>query len=119
MVSTRVVLRGMSTSFPLGVVAMELSAQLEAREADVELDWAPRDVNQEADDLTNEVFGAFDPALRITTAFEELPWLVLPRLMREGAAFFADMQAARKKRKGGQSWPRRSKQERLRFAEPW
>ena len=53
MVSTHAVVRGLSTSFPLCVVAMELAAQLERRGSKLRLQWAPRAHNQEADDLTN------------------------------------------------------------------
>ena len=43
----------MSTTYPLCLVQMELAAQLEARRAVLMPDWAPRDMNTEADALTN------------------------------------------------------------------
>ena len=65
MVSTHAVVRGLSTSYPLCVVAMELAAQLESRGAELQLHWAPRTHNQSADDLTNDKFEAFDLSKRI------------------------------------------------------
>ena len=45
---------------------MELAAQLEERSSELRLLWAPRTHNQEADDLTNQKFEAFDPKHRVT-----------------------------------------------------
>ena len=46
-------------------MAMEAAAQLEARSLSLHLEWTPRTVNQEADDLANGEFAAFDSALRV------------------------------------------------------
>ena len=46
--------------------------------------WTPRDGNTEADDLTNGIFTAFSPGLRIDVDVEKLQWLVLPGLLRTG-----------------------------------
>ncbi len=55
----------LTTKFPLCLVAMELASQLTARHLDLRLAWRRRDTNEEADALTNEEFGAFDPARRL------------------------------------------------------
>ena len=57
--------RMLTTKFPLCLVAMELASQLTVRHLDLCLAWRCRETNEEADALTNEVFDAFDPALRL------------------------------------------------------
>ena len=57
--------KGSSNTFPLCVVAMELAAQLEKANAWVYTEWTPRDLNVEADALTNEDFEGFDPKLKV------------------------------------------------------
>ena len=72
-VSAAVVAKGMTMSYPLCCVNMELAAQLEARGAKLELQWAPRTHNQETDDLTNERFEAFQGDLRVRADPHNLP----------------------------------------------
>jgi hypothetical protein len=57
----------LTTKLPLGLVCMELAAQLSHRHLDLSLVWRRRDDNTEADDLTNQKFEAFDPDLRVST----------------------------------------------------
>ena len=66
---------------------MELAAQLEARGAELLLDWIPREVNSEADRLADGDTRGFDPALRVHGEMRQIKWLVLDRLMKAGAAF--------------------------------
>ena len=56
-----------TTKLPLGLVCMELAAQLSHRHLDLNLVWRRREENAEADDLTNQRFEAFDPARRLDT----------------------------------------------------
>ena len=44
---------------------MELATQLTVRHLDLTLAWRRRDTNTEADDLTNGLFGRFDPVRRL------------------------------------------------------
>ena len=76
---SRVVLRGytanqsneallkkfMTTKFPSGLVLMELAEELEARNCELQLQWVRRDLNQRADDLTNEKVDHFSPDFRL------------------------------------------------------
>ena len=125
MVTTHAVVRGLSTSYPLCIVAMELAAQLEARGAELHLMWAPRTHNQEADDLSNAVETGFDPAKRVeVSALADLPWLVLPEFMEEGRKFFDEIKEAKRIRREEpgtatrKEW-KRAKHTRLRNREPW
>ena len=118
-VSTHVVTRGLSTSFPLCAVAMELSAQLEARECELHLDWVPRDQNAQADALADGKFQGFSPCRRVPVDFAKVRWLVLDRLMAHGQKCHAELLRAkagnRRARKDAQ--PRR-RSDRLRDRDP-
>ena len=87
LVSASVVTRGLTTTFPLCAVAMELAAQLESRGAELFLDWVPRESNSEADRLADGDSRGFDPALRVCAEMGQIRWLVLDRLMKAGVAF--------------------------------
>ena len=121
LVSSSVVSRGLTTSFPLCVVAMELAAQLEQRAAELFLDWAPRTMNVEADALADGRTDGFNPALRVPVDLSKMQWLVLDRLMAAGVSF--QRKAADLKERGScKKAPvavRRDKSQRLRAREPW
>lgn len=53
-----------TTKYPLRIVLMESAAQLQRAGLLLSVAWRPREVNEEADALTNSNFGAFDPARR-------------------------------------------------------
>ena len=61
---------------------MDLSGEeLSAKNCELQLQWIRRDLNQLADDLTNENFASFDPKFRIDLKVEALEWRVLGRLL--------------------------------------
>ena len=106
-------------------VVMELAAQLETKNAELNLEWAPRDQNAEADALADGRTEGFDPARRAEAEMKSLPWILLPKLMEAGTDHYkqqrtllqegggsrgVDLAAAGKRRKVG---------ERLRDREPW
>ena len=80
MVSSMVVGKGMTTAFPLNLIAMEAAAQMEALGVDLTLRWLPRDMNAEADDLSNFRFSSFAHEHRVEVDLAHLPFLVLPHL---------------------------------------
>ena len=102
-----------------------MPAQLKARGTELHLEWAPRTHNQEADDLTNEVFGAFNPQHRVHVEdWTTLPWLILPTFLAKGMEFYRSIQEQKLKRKaadasGSRKAPKRSRESRLRVKEPW
>ena len=53
----------MTTKFPLCAILMELAAQMQDKELNLQLHWVPRDQNTEADELSNFNASRFDPAL--------------------------------------------------------
>ena len=69
---------------------MELAARMKATATVLELTWAPRGKNMEADALTNEDFRGFSPSKRMAPDFSDLKFLVLDQLMSAGADFEAE-----------------------------
>jgi len=121
-VSANVVARGLTTSYPLCTMAMELAAQLEARGAELHLEWIPRAMNKEADALADGRTEGFDPSRRVSADVRNIEWLVLDRLLASGEAFHRDANRIRERRKnktreaetgGG------GKRQKLREREPW
>ena len=118
----------MTTKYPLCCVLMELAAQMRARDLSLQLQWAPRTVNTEADALTNGVFTGFSPARRINLDPKTQAWLVLDGLMRAGKELQAEKarlkeEARRSKGSGGASaagpGKRRRREDKLSVREPW
>ena len=60
----------MTTRFPLRTVVMELAAQAELRGVRMDVEWTPREGNQEADDLSNLLTSTFDPRKEVKNNFE-------------------------------------------------
>ena len=78
----------MTTKFPLVAVLMELAAQLMQRGLSLDLNWAPRLQNLQADALTNADFRGFDPARRVHVDVGGHQWLVLSDMLASGRALF-------------------------------
>ena len=115
LVSSAVVSRGSTTAFPLCLVAMEASAQMERLGLDLSLTWVPREVNSEADALSNLRFEGFDPSRRLEARVQDLPFLVLPTLEARAVAFYHQMAAAPERRRRRPPGKRAG----LRETDPW
>ena len=113
-VSSAVVSRGATTAFPLCLVAMEAAAQQERLGLDLRLDWAPREMNSEADALSNMNFQCFLPSNRVQISMDSLPWLVLPRLQQDACAFHSAQQPKQPVRAA-----KKAKLAKLRERDPW
>ena len=74
---------------------MELAAQLAKQSVDLTLKWRRRDVNVEADALTNHELEGFNPKMRVLPNLEEVKWLVLPWLEKEATEMYASIRAER------------------------
>ena len=70
------------------LVLMELNEQMRLKNMIFSIAWRPRDENEEADALTNEVFTNFDPGLRVPLQWDKLEFLVLPHLTEVPEAHF-------------------------------
>ena len=92
--------RLVSTRFPLAVVVMELSAQLEKKNWRLDMQWAPRDFNQEADALSNGNTAGFHPENRVEIDPEKTPWIILDRMMHHGLKFEEERKKRVRRRTG-------------------
>ena len=91
--------RSMTTKFPSCLILMEMAEELSAKRCDMQLTWIRRDLNQLADDLTNEKFDSFDSQFRIPLKGEELKWRVLDRLLGHADGYYNEL-SARKQASG-------------------
>ena len=118
--STYVVVRGVSSKFPLCLVTMELAARLEVFSARLDSAWVPRHLNQEADALSNFDDGGFNPELRVgTLEVDSVPLIVLPHMMKVAAEFYKDSAREGLKRSVLQSSRGSRKKMKLRDRDPW
>ena len=112
-----------STKYPMYLVLMELSEQMRLRNIIFSIAWRPRDENEEADALTNEVFTGFDSGLRVLLQWDKLEFLVLPHLTEVAEAHFKALQElktdARRACLGEQDASLQQKRRRLRETDPW
>ena len=119
--NTFVLTRLMSSKFPLIVILGELAAQLKSRGMVLDLEWAPRDQNEEADALTNGDFSAFSPSKRIEVKVEDMQWLVLNDLLDSADQIYKEVRTMREK--GATpvqaSEPGAKKRATLRQRDPW
>ena len=120
------IVKNMTSKFPLYLMLIELAEQLSLRNMTVDLQWQRRDRNQAADDLTNGKFEEFSPQLRIGTELSKISWLVLPRILEEATALHEDVKSKKLEnmskgleRKTDSGKKRKRKAEGLRTSDPW
>lgn len=114
--------KGLSTRYPLCLIMMELSSQLEAQDLELDLRWRNREDNGPADDLTNGEFSKFNPAMRIEIDVRNFPWLVLPWLTKEAGQMYEMIAAAKAAAKVEPPVPKGNKKRKvtsLRQSDPW
>ncbi len=106
-----------TTKYPLILLVMELSCQLERRSQRLSLQWAPREVNAEADRLANGNYLGFSPGNRVAVDLADMDWVILPELIQAGAVFEKE-----RAERGRQTKPRSKagpKQRPFRERHPW
>ena len=116
--ASQVLSRLMTSKFPLVVVLAELAAQLKKKSLKFNLAWAPRDQNEEADDLTNEEFGRFSLRHQMKVKAEDFKWEVPDEYMKAPAEIHARVVVLRKEPSIPEV-PRKGKRRPLREREPW
>ncbi len=109
--------RLMTTRFPLCAVVMETAAQMERKNIRVSLDWCPRDLNSEADALSNGDVSSFTPELRVELDVANINWIVLNKLMDHGVAH--ELSKSHAKRAAAPKTRKKAKWARLRITDPW
>lgn len=93
--NTHVLQHFMSCKYPLSIVVVELSVQLQKLGLELELGWIPRSQIEEADALTNQGFEDFDKSLRIEKGFEYLRFEILDELMEKAGELDAEVKLAK------------------------
>lgn len=116
--------RLLSCKFPLSIVVMELACQLERIGLELDLAWAPRNQNVEADALTNSEFQGFNESKRIKKELEEVKFILLHELMQEAAEMNEELKLAKssKEAKGDRperEEPQRQRKGQTRWQDPW
>ena len=104
----------LTTKLPLGLVVMELGAQLAHRNVALEAAWTPRTHNAEADALSNGDVRGFDPAKRVDMSHPV--WLVLHDLWRLLPGVQQEVTQARQQ---GQRITGDTGKRKLRESDPW
>ena len=85
----------------------------------LDLRWAPRDQNEEADDLTNMEFGRFKASQRIVVDIKQMRWIVLGDLMEKAKDLYQEVLAIKSSRQEEGGFSRREKPgKRLRERDP-
>eukprot|EP00969_Alexandrium_andersonii_P167949 7425044-Alexandrium_andersonii.AAC.1 len=77
---------------------MELAAQMSAANVKLSLSWVPRELNQEADDLSNLKTDAFSEELRVPIDVKAMQWKVLHSAFAKGKQFFSEIRQLREER---------------------
>jgi hypothetical protein len=118
-----IVQKMLSTKFPITPLVIELSEQLRYRGAELHLTWIPRELNQEADDLSNLKFDDFDSERRIPFKVQGIPWKVFTELILASRDMFDTINADRerlreRKRKPFQLVKLRGSKK-LKWTDPW
>lgn len=98
-----------STKFPLFLVLMELSAVLDGHKLLLTAAWRPREENDLAGALTNQVFDAFSPERLVALMWSDFKWEYLPALVERAEGFFAELRQRKKTAHAGGAEGRRSR----------
>lgn len=110
--------KGLTTTFPLSLIHMELAALLDSLDLRLDLQWKRREENIEADALTNSDFTSFNPNTRVAIDLDRIEFLVLPWLQEQTASLFKLVQASKQLPRSLPS-KRRKKGGSLRVTDPW
>ena len=107
-----VVSKMLTTKMPLAAVLMQLAVSLSDRLLWLDVNWIPRELDKEADDLTNDEFGSFDPLLRMEVNWDTLPTGVMQAVLAQGEAFEQEMLLRKERKKlAGPEYSRRTKRQ--------
>jgi hypothetical protein len=93
--NSHALVKGLSTKFPLAPLMIELSEQLRMRSLDLRLTWVRRDLNVEADAITNQDFSLFEESNRIRVKCSDIGWLVLDKVMDASRSIFEQVHEQR------------------------
>ena len=101
---------------------MELAACMEEANLRIELEWTPRESNQEADALSNQDSVGFTEELRVPLSLENEKWIVLQEMLAQGEIFEKEKKEVREQAQAAGHAPfhiLKSQQTKLKEREPW
>ena len=108
--------KGGSNKFPLSYVQMQLGLKCFLHGLVFQLQWRPRETNEEADDLTNLKFEKFSLEHRCEVSWKQLDWTMMEGLL----AFRKEVQGWKEeKRKHPVAQPKTSKRQKLASKTKW
>ena len=81
----------LTTKWPLPAFVAELAAQLEARGILLDVSWVSRELNAEADAITNGEVNWLSASLQIKADIEKLPFKHLKDLLIAGSEFYQNL----------------------------
>ena len=84
----------LTTKWPLAAFVAEMAAQLEHRGILLQVEWVPRELNAEADSITNGQVDWLTASLRLKVVLPELPFLILNELLAAGGEFYKGLENA-------------------------
>ena len=105
----------LTTKWPLSAFLAEIAVQLETKNIMLDVAWVPRELNTEADAITNGDVAWLTPALEIKKEMQELPFLVLKELLGPGTEFHKNIDATNLE---GEEWRAKSNAL-LKVRHPW
>ena len=108
----------LTTKYPLCVCLMELALQLQSQGVDLRLEWLRRDLNQEADDLTNRVYGQFSLEKRLRFDLGDFEGIIFKKMMAAGGDLYGEIAASKLESCRGPC-KKQNKADGLRFTDPW
>jgi hypothetical protein len=115
--------RSLCTKYPLCLVLMETMAELDGRNAVLDLRWRRRCSNEEADRLSNHEYAGFNPQLRRRINWEAPDWKVLGDMDEAARTLYRQVQELREEKKRHRTSPpasrKAAKSTSLRQADPW
>ena len=111
--------RFLTTKFPASLVLMELACQLEKYKLDLSLAWIPREQNEPADDLSKGRFELFEEANRVEVEMENLPFVVLYKLMDTAIELDEEIKVKQVSKGPTPDFGKTPPTERLRLTQPW
>ena len=91
--------RGMSTKFPLALLLMELAEELRSKDLSLDLEWVKRDMNVEADALSNGDWSKFSESKRIQFDMDNMGWKILPEIMARGEELYREVSKLKEEKK--------------------
>ena len=68
---------------------------MQKKRLELDLQWSPRNQNEEADASTNHKTEGVDPSLRVDVVVADLPFLVLPRMTKVADHLYDQVREAR------------------------